>query len=247
MSNDLILVKIGGKILEKRVDLDSTISQLKVLIEKKIFRKIIIIPGGGSLANFIRGLDDKLKIGDDLAHWAAIYAMDYNGIELSKNYSDLELTNDFIRLQNRLIEKSNRFIIIFLPFNFLHQNDELPHRWEVTSDSITLHLACKLNLKECFLIKDVDGIYIKDQSDVIQEISTKEYRNLEKHGKLAEIQTNIVNFKRSKPIDNYMLTLIGKYEITCVILNGTASKSRILNFFTASNQSNKAYTKIKHT
>lgn len=247
MSNNIMLVKIGGNILENRKNLESTIFQLRDLLEKVVFQKIIIIPGGGSLANFIRALDNKLKIGDDLAHWAAIYAMDYNGIKLNKKFSDLELINDFHNLKEHLMENSKRDIIIFLPFNFLYQNDELPHNWDVTSDSIALHLAYKLNLNECFLIKDVDGIYVQYQSEVVKEISTKEYRNLEKQGKLSEIQTNIENFKKSKPIDNYLLILIEKYKISCVILNGTASKSRILNYFTASSKDDKTFTKIKRT
>ncbi|GAI77890.1 unnamed protein product, partial [marine sediment metagenome] len=55
MSIKNIIVKIGGKILENSESIESTISQLKgILHRNSLISKIIIIPGGGSYANFIR-------------------------------------------------------------------------------------------------------------------------------------------------------------------------------------------------
>ncbi|GAH43243.1 unnamed protein product [marine sediment metagenome] len=45
--------KIGGKILENSNNIKSTFSQLAQLFEKEILQKIMVIPGGGSLANFV--------------------------------------------------------------------------------------------------------------------------------------------------------------------------------------------------
>ena len=87
--NKSIIVKIGGRILENRENFESTLSQFKSLINDDILQKVIIIPGGGSRADFIRSMDDKLSIGDDLAHWMAIYAMNYNGVKLCEKFSEL--------------------------------------------------------------------------------------------------------------------------------------------------------------
>ncbi|GAH95686.1 unnamed protein product, partial [marine sediment metagenome] len=38
----------------------------------------------------------------------------------------------------------------------------------VTSDSIAIYFANKLNLNECYLIKDIEGIYSKN-NEVIKE------------------------------------------------------------------------------
>lgn len=266
MSVKTIIVKIGGKILEDPEDLNATISQFRQLLyDKEIIQKIVIIPGGGSYANFIRKLDKKLdicgsyanfiskidkrlNIGNELAHWMGIYAMEYNGMEISKKYSDIKCIKNFGELQGLLRKKTEKLFSIFFPYDFLFEVDELPHGWDVTSDAITLYIAHKLNLKECFLIKNVDGIYIKNQNqiEICKELTIKEYKTLIQKDNLAEIQADIEPYKKSQPIDTYLLTLIEKYKMSCVILNGTKSKSRILNYFSSSEAKERVYSIIKH-
>ena len=138
--------KIGGKILENSAHIKSTFSQLTQLYEEKILQKIFIIPGGGSFANFVRKLHEELELGADLAHWMAIYSMNCNGQILIKNYPDLETIDELKAFQ----DAKQRFCV-FLPYNFLRKDDNLPHNWNVTSDSIALYVANKLKLSYCFL------------------------------------------------------------------------------------------------
>ncbi len=244
MKEKSIIVKIGGKILENKRNIDTTIKQFNFLIDSNRLQKIIIIPGGGSYANFVRILYNKLKIGDDLAHWMAIYAMNLNGISLSKDYG-LKCVEDIAKFQKFLENINEKAIKIFLPFNFLRDFDDLPHSWSVTSDSLTIYLASILKLNHCFLIKDIDGIFIKNQIEPIQEISTKEYENLRKNNKLAEFQTQRDDFKKSNPIDLYSLKLINEFKISCIILNGNFNTKRIADFFDDSKiEKEKIYTKI---
>ncbi len=239
MPHNNAVFKIGGKILEDYKNLECTISQLKKLYDDNTLQKIIIIPGGGSYANFIRSIDKKLVIGDDLAHWMAIFSMDYNGTDLNRKFPDFECIDDFEKIQ-----RAKRIFCIFLPYNYLKKNDDIPHSWDVTSDSIAIYIANKLNLNECYLIKDVEGIYNKN-NEVIKEISTIQYRELKKSGGLAEIGLSQDNLKKSKPIDSYLLTLIDKYKISCILLNGTFLNSRIFNYFKNIELQNQVYTKIK--
>lgn len=232
-----IIVKIGGKILEKLENIESTITQFKHLINKNIIQRVIIIPGGGSNVNFIRELDKKLSIGDDLAHWMSIYAMNLNGIKINERFSDIKCINDYHQLL-----KSNEPFSIFLPFDYLKFSDKLPHSWDITSDSIALYLAYKLKLNECYLIKDVDGIF-NDKKQIISNIRAQEYIDFKKAKMLANIG-NLREIKKSKPIDNYLPSLINKYEVECIILNGSKGKSRILNYFNGSQSKEKVYTKI---
>ena len=238
MPHNKTVFKIGGKILENSKNLECTISQLKKLYEDNTFQKIIIIPGGGSHANFIRSIDKKLVLGDDLAHWMAIFSMDYNGKDLNRKFPDFECVDDFEKIQS-----AKRILCIFLPYNYLRKKDELPHSWDVTSDSIAIYIANKLNLNKCYLIKDIEGIY-NNNNEVIKEISTIQYRELKKRGGLAEIGLNQDNLKKSKPIDPYLLTLIDKYKISCILLNGTLKNSRIINYFRNNELENQVYTKI---
>jgi aspartokinase-like uncharacterized kinase len=231
--------KIGGKILENSNNIESTFSQLAQLFEKEILQKIIIIPGGGSFANFVRSLDEVLHIGDDLAHWIAIYSMNYNGIMLNRKYPDLENIEKLKTFQN-----AKQIFCIFLPYSFLREDDTLPHNWDVTSDSIALYVANKLKLSQCFLIKNIDGIFNIDK-ELIKSISTFKYSELKSSNQLANIIEDDSNVKKSKPIDPYLLKLIEKYKTPCYILNGRSNNQRIVEFFnSAVPDEKKIYTKI---
>ena len=231
--------KIGGKILENSNNIKSTFSQLAQLFEKEILQKIMVIPGGGSLANFVRSLDDALQIGDDLAHWSAIYSMNYNGIMLNRKYPNLESIEKLKTFQD-----AKQMFCIFLPYSFLREDDTLPHNWEVTSDSIALYVANKLKLSQCFLIKNIDGIFNIDK-ELIKSISTFKYNELKSSNQLENIIENDSNIKKSKPIDSHLLKLIEKYKTPCYILNGTPNNQRIINFFnTDIPDEKKIYTKL---
>jgi len=235
------LFKIGGTILEDFENLNSTISQFSQLFGKDVIQRIILIPGGGSFANFVRKIYSELKLTDELAHWMSIISMDYNGIELGKKFPKLEIFEEYDKLKE--IGKS---FCIFLPYQFLKENDKLPHSWDVTSDSITLFLAKKLGLNECFLIKDVDGI-LNEKNQVIKEISALEFRKMKESGKLTKFKITDDKLKsQSRPIDPYLLTLIEKWKISCVILSGTSDNQRIADFFDESKSlQKKTYTRIK--
>ena len=84
MMYKIAIFKIGGRILDNSKDLTTTVAQLTQLYEDQIIKKIILIPGGGTNVNLIRELYNEFQINDELAHWMAIYSMDYNGIVLNK-------------------------------------------------------------------------------------------------------------------------------------------------------------------
>ena len=231
--------KIGGKILENSNNIKSTISQLTQLFEEKILQKIIVIPGGGSFANFVRSLDEALQIGDDLVHWIAIYSMNYNGIILNRKYPDLEVIEGLNTIQD-----AKQIFGIFLPYSFLREENTLPHNWDVTSDSIALYVANKLKISQCFLIKNIDGIFNIDK-ELIKSISTFKYSELKSSNQLDNIIEEDSNIKKSKPIDSHLLKLIEKYKTPCYILNGKPNNQRIVEFFNSDiHDEKKIYTKI---
>ncbi|MFW9971874.1 MAG: hypothetical protein ACFFDF_16925 [Candidatus Odinarchaeota archaeon] len=225
MNIKIAVFKIGGKILEDFENMQSTISQLKQLYDENVIDKIVVIPGGGSFANFIRKIYCELKFTEEIAHWMGIISMNYNGLELSKKFPNLEVVENY----NRLKEISKIFCI-FLPYEFIRENDKLPHSWDVTSDSISLFIAKELGLNECYLIKDVDGI-LNSKNQLIKEISTPEFNNIKESGSINNSLSKDEELKKkTTPVDPYAKILIENYKIACVILNGSKNSSRILNF-----------------
>jgi aspartokinase-like uncharacterized kinase len=239
MDNNQAIFKIGGKILENSKNIESTISQLTKLYEKNILQKIILIPGGGSYANFIRKVDDEIKLGDELAHWMATYSMNYNGIELNRKYPELEIIENLKDFQD-----SKNIFCIFLPYNYLRKNDNLPHNWDVTSDSIALYIAVQLHFNKCFLIKDIDGIY-DAKNEIIKHVTPFQYKELKASNKLAQKGFIHSYPKKSTPIDSYLLTLVKQYGVSCCLINGSENRQRISEFFNPDlSDENKMFTKI---
>ncbi len=239
MTDKTAVFKIGGKILDDFENLKSTISQLSLLYDEKLINKIIIVPGGGSFANFIRKIYSELKFTEEIAHWMGIISMNYNGLELSKKFPNLKVIESYDRLKDL-----NNTFSIFLPYEYLKENDTLPHNWDVTSDSISLFIAKELGLNECFLIKDVDGI-LNVKNQVIKEISTSKFKDMKKSGEMIEsLSKDELLKEKTTPIDPYVTTLIDKYKISCIILNGTKNSPRILNYFKSTKPEDKIYTKI---
>lgn len=238
MSSEKAIFKIGGTVLENPIYLKNTFTQLHKLVEENFIKAIIVIPGGGSYANFVREIDQELSIGDAIAHWMAIYTMNYNGYIIRQKYPSIILTENIDELKT-----ADRAFSLFLPFKYLKKHDPLPHSWDVTSDSITLYIAHKLDLRECFLVKDVDGI-IDQNGGIIQNITSSLYLQMKKSGKLAKIDTKKNEIKQSKPIDNYILKLIDNYNLSCILLNGAAKESRIFQYFSNLDHSENTYTKI---
>jgi aspartokinase-like uncharacterized kinase len=199
----------------------------------------MLLPGGGSYANFIRKMDVDLNLGDDRSHWMAIYSMNYNGQNLKKNYPNIQCIEDLKEFRN-----SNKIISIFLPFKYFYKNDTLAHSWDVTSDSIALYICYKLNLNQCFLIKNIDGIY-NSNGKLVKNVTTVQYSRLKKTDKLAKIGREHSNLKKSKPIDSNLLKLLDQTGISCYILNGSSNHQRIVEFFNSEFPiEKKIYTKI---
>ncbi|MHA1913925.1 MAG: amino acid kinase family protein [Promethearchaeota archaeon] len=240
MKSKTVLFKIGGKILENADNLRSTISQLEQLYNANLIQRIILIPGGGTLANFVRKLHNKFNFTEELAHWMGIFSMNYNGIEICKKFPQINAIDNSMRLN-----KESRSFCLFLPFHFLKENDKLPHSWNVTSDSIALFIAKELGMDECILLKEVDGI-LGNNNQVIKEISASEFEKMKQSGKIAEFESINNQLKAlSRPVDPYLLILIDRYKIPCVILNGT-SDQRILDYFDESKSpEEKIFTVIK--
>ncbi len=240
--NQIRVFKISGSVLERKPNLEHVLSQLKKLQDKEPANTICLIPGGGSLANFVRYVDRKQNLGDDLSHWMAIQAMEYNGIKLCENYNYLLPVKDV-----KILLENDPMMAVFLPHEYLKKTDELPHSWEVTSDSITLFIAFKLGIDHCFLIKEVEGI-LDSHHNLVKEINFTNFKKLKATRELAEFSQGghfSHDKKKTQPVDSYIFNLMKSRELYCIILSGNKSSNSISNYFNASlSPQQKRYTKI---
>jgi aspartokinase-like uncharacterized kinase len=128
------VVKFGGSLLDCARDL--------VPVLAAVPGPILVIPGGGPIADVVRTLDPA----PDAAHWMACAAMEQVGLYLA----GLGLP----AIEALRIPDSPSVLI---PYRLLRDRDPLPHSWRVSSDTIAAWCAAELGC-DLLLAKSVDGI-----------------------------------------------------------------------------------------
>ena len=150
MSVDAVL-KLGGSLLP-----DPALPNLmQVLVEAAKTRGLVVVPGGGPLADAVRDACEQQQPGESAAHWMAILAMDQFAHLLAGLAPAARLTTDAREIAT--VAGQGRLAIL-APFAWLRAEDPLPHGWHVTSDSLAAWLAGQLQARRLVLLKSVEGI-----------------------------------------------------------------------------------------
>ena len=113
----------------------------------------LVVPGGGPMADLVRGIYSRGDLSQEAAHWMAILAMEQYAYFLADG-TGAALTRE-IRRPN-----SDCSVQVLLPYQALIEDDRgLEHNWDYTSDSVAALIAAQLSAP---LIKatNVDGVIL---------------------------------------------------------------------------------------
>jgi aspartokinase-like uncharacterized kinase len=155
------VIKVGGNILLNHRDsikpLFSTIFELGKNL------RLIVTPGGGSLADEVRRMHKECNLSDSTAHFMAILAIDQNAFMINQFLEGSRVVFDLSDAKRTT--KGHR-VAVLAPFRLMFNRDPLPHSWNVTSDSIAGYIAKSVRAEKLILLKDVDGMYTDDPKKV---------------------------------------------------------------------------------
>ncbi len=182
MNKAMIVVKLGGSLIHRA----RGIVKEMVDLSNESGETILIVPGGSVFADTVR----KVNASDEASHWMAILAMEQYSYYIADG-STAELVED------TGIEDAGVYIL--KPYALLKRKDELPHTWDVTSDTIAAWVAHDLGAR-FIKLTDVDGIFI--DGELKTEIKAEE---------LEGIRTCV---------DNELPRFLMKNKMKCEILNG---------------------------
>jgi aspartokinase-like uncharacterized kinase len=115
---------------------------------------ILVVPGGGVLADAVRVAERELSLSPAAAHWMAILAMDQYAYAVVSATPGAVVVHDAVEIQTAL---AGGQVPVLAPYRWLLAADPLPHRWEVTSDSIAAFVAGALDAELLVLLKPVAG------------------------------------------------------------------------------------------
>lgn len=157
---DVCVVKLGGSLL----DLPDLSSRWKQFHESCDDRKILLIVGGGIAADVVRAWAPLHRLSDEQAHWLAIYSLALSsrliqellpGTALVASRTDANHTwrrggipildlATFVRAEERAALSPE--LIRKVP-------PQLPHNWDVTSDSLAAWVTLRWPARELILLK----------------------------------------------------------------------------------------------
>ena len=140
------MVKLGGSVVRS--------SELQAWLDAiaASARPIVVVPGGGALADEVRASQVQLGFGDGAAHRMALLAMDQLAWAIAGLRPGLDVGDTEAALRQSLDQGR---VAVWAPYTLVASRTDIPQSWTVTSDSLALWLGRRLSAERCFVIKSI--------------------------------------------------------------------------------------------
>ena len=139
------VVKIGGSL-----ETSPRLPELLTLLADYGRSKVVIVPGGGRFAEQVREEQRVTEMDDTTAHHLAIRAMEQYGALLCGMERRLYPVADIGEINGASDEATTP---VWFPAKALETQTDIPASWQVTSDSLALWFAGKINAAGLILVK----------------------------------------------------------------------------------------------
>jgi 5-(aminomethyl)-3-furanmethanol phosphate kinase len=201
------LIKVGGSLTrEKKVFKKS----MKAIEELSNENELIILAGGGEIADCVRNIDKRFGVGDEISHAMALTAMDALG------YMIAGFSPKFRAVNVKSVGTVNGYTPVLLPTSFILKSHMKPS-WDNTSDSIAAYIAASIGISELILLKDVDGLFDKDpkkaKGHIIRNITPQKLssmgetcvdRRFHRYVQDGKLRCAIINGREPKRLREYL-------------------------------------------
>jgi aspartokinase-like uncharacterized kinase len=138
----VLVVKLGGSLYNT----PELKLWLQTLADTSVSTPIVIVPGGGPFADEVREAQTLHHFNDAVAHHMALIAMKQFGLMLTALEAKCQPFNAL---------KPEQALSVWLPDDSVLADPILPQSWDLTSDSLALWLASKLEAEQLLLVKHV--------------------------------------------------------------------------------------------
>jgi 5-(aminomethyl)-3-furanmethanol phosphate kinase len=153
-SNPPVVVKVGGSLY----DLPDLGLRLGDWLSGVTTSPVLLVPGGGKMADTVRELDRRHQLGEEAAHWLALRVMAVQALFLAALVTRAVVV-ETLEACGEAWTNGNRAVLDAHTFAQADEGnaDALPHSWAVTSDSVAARAARLLKARRLVLLKSVDG------------------------------------------------------------------------------------------
>jgi len=141
-----IVVKLGGSVV-RSPELPAWLDAVAALSQP-----VIVVPGGGALADEVRACQTSLGFGDAAAHRMALLAIDQLAWAIAGLRQGFEVGATEADLRAAL---SRGLVTVWAPYALIAGRTDVEESWRLTSDSLALWLAARIGAARCYLIKSI--------------------------------------------------------------------------------------------
>jgi aspartokinase-like uncharacterized kinase len=113
---------------------------------------VIVVPGGGALADEVRSVQASLGFGDPAAHRMALLAMDQLAWAVAGMRQGFTVGTTETELR-AVLERGE--VAVWAPYGLVAGRGDVEESWRLTSDSLALWLAARVGASRCYLIKSI--------------------------------------------------------------------------------------------
>jgi len=139
------IVKLGGSLCA-----DPILPQWLDLLAQLGGGRVTLVGGGGTFADEVRRLQSHWQFNDLAAHNMAVLAMAQTAYQLNAMNPTLKLASSRSDIR-RVLHKGQT--ALWLPFELQREQADAQTTWDVTSDSLALDLARRLNAERMVVVK----------------------------------------------------------------------------------------------
>ena len=155
----MIVVKVGGSLF----DHPALGPALRAFVESLAPADVLLIPGGGPVADAVRELDRVHGVGEESAHWLALRALGVTAAFLegiARPTPPTPLPEGRGEKSPPPFREGGWGVGVLNCFTFACEDEgrpgSLPHTWAVTTDSIAARAAVVFRAERLVLLKSVD-------------------------------------------------------------------------------------------
>ena len=142
-----VVVKLGGSVVRS----GALAGWLDVIASAAC--PVVVVPGGGALADEVRACQTQLGFGDQAAHRMALLAMDQLAWAVAGLRPGFSVGAKEEELWAVLDRKR---IAVWAPYALVAERSDIEESWRLTSDSLALWLAGRLGATRCYLVKSIE-------------------------------------------------------------------------------------------
>jgi dihydroneopterin aldolase len=115
--------------------------------------RVVIVPGGGPFADTVRTAQAKMGFDDRAAHHMGLLAMEQYGCAIKSLHDSFSLADSIDSIHRELLDGR---VPVWLSAHMALGATDIPHSWDVTSDSLAAWLAGKIDAERLLLVKHLE-------------------------------------------------------------------------------------------